>query len=706
MMCAAIVVGACTLIPGSERRPAHAATPSPAPRFTPEFNFPRLFSYSRFGNASGLPYVTNGPDGESRNGTPNLSAINATARNQAITLMTEPATANYIAKGSNSVISKMRAANPGALLLAYWWTDFPWTTADQNADPHVVGEAVRYIKQQHWYLVNQAGGEWGGAFGPINLDFANPQFVTWYIDYIATRIHDTGLWDGIFFDNFCDTISWMDAGQVGTNKMSLTQHGHTYASWTEFDADHKIGLTNFIRGLRQRVGNQYVLAGNCGLGGQYDSINGSMSERFPQFGSGVTKWAYNIFLPDGGYVEHDALVQPPTFNFLTHFIPTCTQTSGGNCVAWDESLATNASALQSVRYALTSALLGNGYYFPDEDRSPNSGWAANTWWYDEFDNAGQGTGYLGQPTSIPYQIIDLTKLSATEYLVNGGFEAGNSGSWSTAAAGSGNRWDVETSDVHSGTYALRATVPDGSALWYTEVARQTLSGVPTNNTYSATFWAKADRQRKIRVQIDNAGSSDAYQNIELDTAWHQYQVTASVAATNNLVLSFYVGGEAGDVWIDSASFNQGTGHVWARDFDHGTSFINPGISGSMTFPIVDSAGQARSMQHINGTQDHTVNNGQVASSLTIPANDGVIMLSTTNPPTNVSQCTEQWSCTGWTCQGGHQVRTCTDANACRTTANKPAEVGASCGSPVDVNLPPPSPTDTTPPARVTDLKAQ
>ena len=37
-------------------------------------------------------------------------------------------------------------------------------------------------------------------------------------------------------------------------------------------------------------------------------------------------------------------------------------------------------------------------------------------------------------------------------------------------------------------------------------------------------------------------------------------------------------------------------------------------------------------------------------------------------------CTESWSCTDWSsCSGGTQTRTCTDANNCGTTVNKPAE---------------------------------
>jgi len=43
-------------------------------------------------------------------------------------------------------------------------------------------------------------------------------------------------------------------------------------------------------------------------------------------------------------------------------------------------------------------------------------------------------------------------------------------------------------------------------------------------------------------------------------------------------------------------------------------------------------------------------------------------------------CTENWSCTSWSsCSGNAQTRTCSDANACGTTSNKPAE-SQSCGT--------------------------
>ncbi|MFH1257040.1 MAG: fibronectin type III domain-containing protein [Candidatus Diapherotrites archaeon] len=49
--------------------------------------------------------------------------------------------------------------------------------------------------------------------------------------------------------------------------------------------------------------------------------------------------------------------------------------------------------------------------------------------------------------------------------------------------------------------------------------------------------------------------------------------------------------------------------------------------------------------------------------------------------TQATSCTENWSCTAWSeCTNNQQARTCTDANDCGTTVNKPAET-QSCSPP-------------------------
>lgn len=60
--------------------------------------------------------------------------------------------------------------------------------------------------------------------------------------------------------------------------------------------------------------------------------------------------------------------------------------------------ATYSPAWQGARYGITAALMNNGYYFADSGIYDEET-VANRRWFDEYDNAGAGVGYLGQPVT-------------------------------------------------------------------------------------------------------------------------------------------------------------------------------------------------------------------------------------------------------------------------------------------------------------------
>jgi hypothetical protein len=60
--------------------------------------------------------------------------------------------------------------------------------------------------------------------------------------------------------------------------------------------------------------------------------------------------------------------------------------------------ATYSPAWQGERYGITAALMNNGYYFADYGAYDEET-VANRRWFDEYDNAGAGVGYLGQPVT-------------------------------------------------------------------------------------------------------------------------------------------------------------------------------------------------------------------------------------------------------------------------------------------------------------------
>ena len=60
--------------------------------------------------------------------------------------------------------------------------------------------------------------------------------------------------------------------------------------------------------------------------------------------------------------------------------------------------ATYSPAYQGMRYGITAALMNNGYYFADAGAYDEET-STNRLWFDEYDNAGAGVGYLGQPVA-------------------------------------------------------------------------------------------------------------------------------------------------------------------------------------------------------------------------------------------------------------------------------------------------------------------
>ncbi len=58
-----------------------------------------------------------------------------------------------------------------------------------------------------------------------------------------------------------------------------------------------------------------------------------------------------------------------------------------------------------MRYGLTTALLGNGYFSYEISTAGHGG--LGLMWFDEYDNAGKGRGYLGQPVDEAHVIMDI-----------------------------------------------------------------------------------------------------------------------------------------------------------------------------------------------------------------------------------------------------------------------------------------------------------
>jgi hypothetical protein len=106
----------------------------------------------------------------------------------------------------------------------------------------------------------------------------------------------------------------------------------------------------------------------------------------------------------GGSLDLQKWYQTAMNNFggskLMLFSQGNVQANGSDPLTFNSSQqpATYSPAWQGARYGITAALMNNGYYFADYG-SYDAETVDNRRWFDEYDNAGAGVGYLGQPVA-------------------------------------------------------------------------------------------------------------------------------------------------------------------------------------------------------------------------------------------------------------------------------------------------------------------
>jgi hypothetical protein len=137
--------------------------------------------------------------------------------------------------------------------------------------------------------------------------------------------------------------------------------------------------------------NSQILAGTSTLSGV---MQGGDFEHIVGKSYSVETW--------GGALEMQQQYRTEMINLggpkLLLFSHDNVQANGSDPLTFNSSgqPASYSPAWQGARYGITAALMNNGYYFAnggDYDEET----VANHRWFDEYDNAGAGVGYLGQP---------------------------------------------------------------------------------------------------------------------------------------------------------------------------------------------------------------------------------------------------------------------------------------------------------------------
>lgn len=256
------------------------------------------------------------------------------------------------------LLRKMKEWNPHIVLLAYITPQE--IRADAAVSYSVMRQKLAAGIPDAWYLKSSSGARlswWPGTY-LLNVTNQAPlaggkRLNTYIASFTVDHLLSTGLWDGIFYDNAWDNITYF----IKTQDIDLTGD---YQADRELDHEWREGMKTIYRETRRLSQKPVILVGN-GLTQVYKGeLDGNMFENFHSF-------SWHEFM--------GALKQGSNGHHRVNIFNANTANTG------------NHIDYQRLRYGMTSALLENAYYSFDFGDT-NHG---QVWWYDEY------TTDLGSP---------------------------------------------------------------------------------------------------------------------------------------------------------------------------------------------------------------------------------------------------------------------------------------------------------------------
>lgn len=407
-------------------------------------------------------------------------------------------------------------------------------------------------------------GFWGHGMFNMSND--------WCTDVVADHLvsqFDPELYDGVFFDRVTQKIT-----PAILDGIDVDHDGHV-DNRAQVNEAYWRGTERFLDLVRQRLADDlYIVANDAPLvytnrlhGREYESfIRGILDSggNWASFRYNYEQWTQASLRPPLTMV----MANPPTWLETKYGLRPYAKMKPA---VVDDA----ASWYQRMRFGLASALMEDGLYSFEFGTT----WHGNAWWYDEFDGAGLGKGYLGAPLGDAYYATG--PLSTPNLVQNGEFEVANEAPWQLALQDAEASWSaVPITGGHPSAVAARIMVSSTTASEGVRLEQGALS-LLASQPYMLSFWGRASEQLwDIRTTL-YAGMEPGLllglnKALQLGTTWQQYWVpfTATVDS-GDAVLSLAVGARQGVVWIDEVRLQQGIlPEVFRRDFEHGTVLCN------------------------------------------------------------------------------------------------------------------------------------
>ncbi len=531
-------------------------------------------------------------------------AVGQVSRYEQIVLSASP-----ISEYHPEILAALRAVNPRLKALAYVTAGDIYEVSAADSLVHYPTRYNHMIRDLDGYLYNKGGGRY--SYYRVNLAKRDDRGRLVVAESIAQLIKDavvsTGIWDGLFVDLYCDDIGWT---QAPNESIDFVRAG--YDDLGTFLQSYSEGGDTLASRLRQLCGPGYILVGNCGQGTRYALFNGWMRENFPYQNGGT--WYENMFRAVGGYFTDDASFRRPTNNYMLTMMMGV--------------LPYTAENMRKARFGLGSATLGEGFgVFGSSDGLVKTV-PFFQFWFDEYavdlatgrsSDRLQDTGWLGEARGPWYQMIWVG--NAPDAVSNPGFESSVTDGWSFYAHPSVSATvRRDTAGAGQGSASAHVSIAAaGTVDWYVTFASVGALSLTTGQEYSATFRARASTPRRITVVAGSTGYSGAYRYVDIGTEWKQYQVALQPMTSGSGRLQFFLGRDAGDVWIDDAHLQAGVTTIYRRDFLNGSVLVNPSAQ-ALTVPL------GGTWRRIIGTADPATNDGATITEETIPPSDARFLL--------------------------------------------------------------------------------
>lgn len=433
------------------------------------------------------------------------------------------------------------------------------------------------------------------------------------------------IWDGLLIDRSDGDQSWL----VGNSTARSIDPGRTNGvtpDYEAFDAAWNAGLLAYEGNLRTRVGDKILFA-NWGAP-NYALLNGNNFEGVPDSAGrgGGASWRDFMFgaPPTGSYFEWLARSRQPNLTMLETY-----EDDRGADPRGDGSYKNPAARkgfkpnYRKMRFGLTSALLGDGFF--SYEINTNGHGSLGLLWFDEYDNAGKGRGYLGKPKAPARRIGK--QLKSRSVIDDGGFDTAPALAewdlWSDAGCAASASIDDAQAVVGTGSARINVSATTGQD-WQVSLGSPDRIAVLKGDEYTLRFAARSDRERTIRVwgQEDHSPWRESFEfgTVKLGPEWRIFEIPVRAKRTEaNTQIQFGLGEQTGSVWLDNVSLRRGSREVYRRDFAGGVVLCN-----ATAQTVTVSLGTT--YRRIRGKQVPSVNNGRLVRSVTIGPRDGAILL--------------------------------------------------------------------------------